>query len=156
MYLLFKVYSSLWLPTKVWMYVCTRHDIFTSCISKAYFEINRKPLQSGKYSGYISLFLGVKIKTSFLLNVLPVLNFHSNEHQMLERKEKKIAKRNSSVIYSFIHFNVLNVVQVLSTFNIHAKIHSIPLVFTGSLGVDNGDPLQSRMIWGPFWGSFVI
>ena len=75
---------------------------------------------------------------------------------MLERKEKKIAKRNSSVIYSFIHFIVLNVVQVLSTFNIHAKIHSIPLVFTGSLGVDNGDPLQSRMIWGPFWGSFVI
>ena len=65
MYLLFKVYSSLWLPTKVWMYVCTRHDIFTSCISKAYFEINRKPLQSGKYSGYISLFLVVKMKDKF-------------------------------------------------------------------------------------------
>ena len=44
---------------------CTRHDIFTSCSCKAYFEINRKPLQSDKYSGYISLFLGVKMKDKF-------------------------------------------------------------------------------------------
>ena len=36
------------------------------------------------------------------------------------------------------------------------KIHSILLVFTGSLVVDNGDPLKSRMIWGTFWGSFVV
>ena len=35
---------------------------------------------------------------------------------MLERKEKKIVKRNSWVIYSFIHFIVQRVAQVLSTF----------------------------------------
>ena len=51
----------------------------------------------------------------------------------LERKEKNIAKRNSSDIYSFINFNGPHVVQVLSTSPCMPKIHSIPLFFTGSL-----------------------
>ena len=46
----------------------------------------------------------LKWKTSFLLDVSSVLNFHSNEtsNAWLENGEK-IAKRNSSVIYRFIH-----------------------------------------------------
>ena len=36
------------------------------------------------------------------------------------------------------------------------KIHSIPLFFTGSFAVDNGDHLGSRIIYGPFWGSFPV
>ena len=39
----------------------TRRDIFTSCSCLVYFKVNRKPVQSDKYSGHIFLFLGVKI-----------------------------------------------------------------------------------------------
>ena len=39
---------------------------------------------------------------------------------MLERKDKKNAKRNSSVIYPFVHVIALRVVQVFSKFTIHA------------------------------------
>ena len=56
-----------------------------------------------------------------------ILNFHSNETPNgWMKKGEKIAKRNSSVIYSFIHLIVLHVVQVLSTFTIHAwnQLHS--------------------------------
>ena len=38
---------------------------------------------------------------------------------MKERRKKITKKRKSSVIYSIIHFIVLRVVQVLSTFTIH-------------------------------------
>ena len=102
------------------MYVCTRHDIFTSCSCKAYFEINRKPLQSDKYSGYISLFIGVKMKDKFPSQRPSCPKFSQQRNiKCLTEKGEKIAKRNSSVIYSFIHFIVLHVVQVLSSFNIH-------------------------------------
>ena len=36
------------------------------------------------------------------------------------------------------------------------KIHSIPQVFTGSFAVNFGDHLRSRIICGPFWGSFAV
>ena len=36
------------------------------------------------------------------------------------------------------------------------KIHSIPQVFTESFAVDFGDHLQSKIICGPFWGSFAV
>ena len=39
----------------------TGSDIFM----RMFFEINRKPLQSDKYSGHISLFLGIKMKDKF-------------------------------------------------------------------------------------------
>ena len=36
------------------------------------------------------------------------------------------------------------------------EIHSIPLLFKGSLAVDNGNYLRSKIISGPFWGSFAV
>ena len=45
----------------------TRRDIFTSCSCYVYFEINRKPPQTDKYSGHISLFLGVKMGATLAL-----------------------------------------------------------------------------------------
>ena len=36
------------------------------------------------------------------------------------------------------------------------KIHSIPQVFTGSFAVEFRDHLRSRIICGPFWGSFAV
>ena len=35
-------------------------------------------------------------------------------------------------------------------------MHSIPQVFTGSFAVDLRDHLRSRIICGPFWGSFAV
>ena len=36
------------------------------------------------------------------------------------------------------------------------KIHPIPQVFTGSFAVDVRVHLRSRIICGPFWGSFAV
>ena len=75
---------------------------------------------------------------------------------MLERKEKKLQKetvRLFIVLFISLFYTLFKFLAVSISM---PKIHSIPLVFRGSFGVDNGDPLQSRMIWGPFWGSFVI
>ena len=89
-------------------------------------------------------------KTSFLLDVLSVFNFYSDE--------TLIAKRSSASMYLFyLYFIVLRVVQVLSTV-LHQWLKSIPfLTFSrdhlrsklgnicgrGSFAVHFGDYLQS-------------
>ena len=42
------------------------------------------------------------------------------------------------------------------SFFVVSPIKSIPQVFTGSFAVDFRDHLRSRIIWGPFWGSFAV
>ena len=87
---------------------------------------------------------------------------------MLERKEKKLQRETVrlfivlfiSLFYTLFKFSAVSISM--------PKIHSIPLVFRGSFGVDNGDSLQVKddlgsilgiicdlgIIFG--WGSFAV
>ena len=80
-------------------YNCKQSRHFHELQLLSVFRINRKPLQSDKFRGHISLFLAqpaVKIKDQF-----PV-----TKHQMLERKEGRLPKETVrlSLFYSFYCF----------------------------------------------------
>ena len=115
-----------------------------------------KPLQSDKYMGHISLFLVVKMKDKFPSRRLfhPKFSQRRNIKCLTGRKEKKLPKET-------VRFN--------SFLCSMPEIHSIPLLFMGSLAVDNGNYLFAvqdhfrsilgiicslRIICG--WGSFTI
>ena len=75
--------------------------------------------------------------------------FTAMKHQMLEGKETEIAKRNSP-LFKVIFISFL---YALFTFSANSpstpKIHSIPLPFTGSLTVNNGDHQPLRLKYKP-------
>ena len=88
-------------------------------------------------------------KTSFLLDVLSVFNFHSDE--------TLIAKRSSASIYLFYLFYCLTCCSITQhRSSSMAKIHSIPQLFAGSFAVEIRDHLRSRVICGPFWGLLAV
>ena len=88
-------------------------------------------------------------KTSFLLDVLSVFNFYSDE--------TLIAKRSSASIYLFYLFYCLTCCSSTQhRSSSMAKIHSIPQLFTGSFEVEIRDHLRSRVICGPFWGLLAV
>ena len=87
--------------------------------------------------------------TSFLLDVLSVFNFHSDE--------TLIAKRSSASIYLFYLFYCLTCCSSTQhRSSSMAKIHSIPQLFTGSFAVEIRDHLRSRVICGRFWGLLAV
>ena len=89
-------------------------------------------------------------KTSFLLDVLSVFNFYSDE--------TLIAKRSSASMYLFYLFYCLYTCcsSTQHRSSSMAKIHSIPHLFTGSFAVKIRDHLRSRVICGPFWGLLAV
>jgi len=108
-----------------------------------YFEVNpdQKPLQSDKFRGHISLFLGVKMKDK-LPALHPSFFFKFSQQRNINSflKKEKIAKRNSSVIYNFYSL-LLTVLRFVHFFFF--------LYFSR-------DHLRSRTICGSFWGPFGI
>ena len=101
-----------------------------------------KPLQSDKYMGHISLFLVVKMKDKFPSRRLfhPKFSQRRNIKCLTEERRKNCQKKQFG--YSFLCSM--------------PEIHFIPLLFMGSLAVDNGNYLRSKIISGPFWGSFAV
>ena len=88
-------------------------------------------------------------KTSFLLGVLSVFNFYSDE--------TLIAKRSSASMYLFYLFYCLTCCSSTQhRSSSMAKIHSIPHLFTGSFAVKIREHLRSRIICGPFWGLLAV
>ena len=88
-------------------------------------------------------------KTSFLLDVLSVFNFHTDE--------TLIAERSSASIYLFYLFYCLTCCSSTQhRSSSMAKIHSISQLFTGSFAAEIRDHLRSRVICGPFWGLLAV
>ena len=126
--------------------------------------------------------LGVKIIEFILRNVLPVLNFSKDETFLKEywsnRQRKKYTVNTIPFqIYSIFFFALYKLTWDVASYfpfslkgerkrflfynqsffcNQSYKIHSIPQVFTESFAVDFRDHLRSRIICGPFWGSFAV
>ena len=50
------------------------------------------PSHKGTHRDIFPYFSALKQKTSFLLDILPVLNYHNNETSELKKKEKQLSK----------------------------------------------------------------
>ena len=88
-------------------------------------------------------------KTSFLLDVLSVFNFYSDE--------TLITKRSSASIYLFYLFYCLTCCSSTQHRSPSMdKIHFIPQHFSGSFAVEIRDHLRWRVICGPFWGLLAV
>ena len=120
-----------------------------------------KPDGAINSSGVIFPYSSVlKWKTRFLLDDLPVLNFHGKKHQYLEERRNNFLKKQNGKIYNYL-FNSFHCFTRCSSSQHHSpsmpKIYSIPLLFTGSFAIDNawwslavdsGDYLWSGIICG--------
>ena len=103
------------------------------------FGNKQKTFTECKYSVHISLFLGIKIKDKFPFSS-PKFSRQRNINCMKERRKNLPKEKVRLFTVLFI-----SLFYALFKFSAHSpsmpKIHSIPLLLTGSLAIDNWDHL---------------
>ena len=117
------------------------------CISWFFTFLMSVPSHKGAHRDIFPYFSALKQKTSFLLDILPVLNYHNNETSELKKKKKQLSKKQNGNL-SFFHFIFLHLVQVLCI-SYRSCLKSIPFhLFKWGhyFGVDSGDHLWLRII----------
>ena len=112
-----------------------------------------------------TLFLAYKMKDKFSSwrFFYPKFSQQQNTKCLTEKRTKNCQNKQFS-FFQFYSFHCSS--YALFTFSAHSpsmpQIHSIPLLFMWSLGVDNGNYLRSTIISDPFlgiiamWGSFAV